>query len=396
MAAINPPFVIQASTHPSDVFRRMVKAVTEGTQGVVNVGDMAVTAHGGTMSVDVAAGQAVIVGTENVINQGAYEVTNDAVVTLTISAADPTNPRWDLVVAKVQDATYSGATNAWSLVVVTGTPAGSPVDPALPANAIKLARVVVPANGTPVVSGWITDLRQFLYNSALPVGTVGLTGATTLTRYAGGTAGGPPTSGTFKVGDLVIDSLYGINWICTTAGTPGTWKPSGRARIDTQTPVAGSFTFSPNPLPTYFKHLIIEWYARGDTAATTTSILLRFNNISTATYDTQFVRGNAATASAAEGLATGAITLGAATAASATANYFSMGSARINQYNSAVGNKSVVSSGFAMTADTTGTGFMDVYGGKWRTTGTPITRLDILAGAGNFVTGTEFNLYGEG
>lgn len=50
----------------------------------------------------------------------------------------------------------------------------------------------------------------------------GLTGAVAASRYAGATAGGSPASGTFAVGDFVIDRT-GIVWICTTAGSPGTW-----------------------------------------------------------------------------------------------------------------------------------------------------------------------------
>jgi len=50
----------------------------------------------------------------------------------------------------------------------------------------------------------------------------GLTGATTATRYVGGTANGAPTSGTFAVGDFIVDQT-GTIWVCTTAGTPGTW-----------------------------------------------------------------------------------------------------------------------------------------------------------------------------
>ena len=50
----------------------------------------------------------------------------------------------------------------------------------------------------------------------------GLTGATVATRYVGGTTNGSPTSGTFAVGDFVIDQS-GTIWVCTTAGTPGTW-----------------------------------------------------------------------------------------------------------------------------------------------------------------------------
>lgn len=54
----------------------------------------------------------------------------------------------------------------------------------------------------------------------------GLTGATAATRYVGGTASGAPASGTFAVGDFVIDQT-GKLWVCTTAGTPGTWTQIG-------------------------------------------------------------------------------------------------------------------------------------------------------------------------
>lgn len=51
----------------------------------------------------------------------------------------------------------------------------------------------------------------------------GLTGATNPTRYVGGTTSGAPTAGTFSVGDFVI-SANGAIWVCTSAGTPGTWS----------------------------------------------------------------------------------------------------------------------------------------------------------------------------
>lgn len=55
----------------------------------------------------------------------------------------------------------------------------------------------------------------------------GLTGATAASRYVGATAAGAPVSGTFSVGDFVI-SQTGTIYICTIAGSPGTWAaPSG-------------------------------------------------------------------------------------------------------------------------------------------------------------------------
>jgi hypothetical protein len=55
---------------------------------------------------------------------------------------------------------------------------------------------------------------------------LGLTGATSPTRYAGGTASVAPVTGTFGVGDF-IPTLTGKMFVCTVAGTPGTWVQVG-------------------------------------------------------------------------------------------------------------------------------------------------------------------------
>jgi hypothetical protein len=53
-----------------------------------------------------------------------------------------------------------------------------------------------------------------------------ITGAAAATRYVGGTTSGAPASGTFAVGDLVVDQT-GVLWLCVTAGSPGTWTVVG-------------------------------------------------------------------------------------------------------------------------------------------------------------------------
>jgi microcystin-dependent protein len=54
-----------------------------------------------------------------------------------------------------------------------------------------------------------------------------LTGATSgTTRLAGAlNVSGPPVAGTFQVGDMVMDPSATL-WVCTVAGTPGTWSPT--------------------------------------------------------------------------------------------------------------------------------------------------------------------------
>lgn len=45
-------------------------------------------------------------------------------------------------------------------------------------------------------------------------------------RFVGATSSGAPATGTFSVGDYVVDQT-GAFWICTTAGSPGTWTKAG-------------------------------------------------------------------------------------------------------------------------------------------------------------------------
>lgn len=62
----------------------------------------------------------------------------------------------------------------------------------------------------------------------------GLTGATTASRYVGGTATVAPATGTFSVGDFVI-TVTGKIFVCTTGGSPGTWTNVGSLYL----PLAG-------------------------------------------------------------------------------------------------------------------------------------------------------------
>lgn len=160
MTVQNPPIFLQGGSHPAEDTRRALEAIIgRGLEGIVQSTDMSVAENGTpNMSVDVAGGQAFIQGTEGTY-QAAYFVENRGTTNLTISASDPTNPRIDLVVAKIEDSAYSGATDAWSLAVVTGTPAGSPSAPTAPDNSITLAQVAVAASATSITNANITDTR---------------------------------------------------------------------------------------------------------------------------------------------------------------------------------------------------------------------------------------------
>lgn len=176
MTAVNPPFALQnaGATHTAENDRMMLSGLLAGARaagsmvgrgGVTNMGNqLKVQAQGSpAMAVDVLSGQAHIPGTLGG-TQGVYACTNNGTVALSITTAHATLPRIDIVVAKIEDTQYAGGVDAWSLAVVAGTPAASPVAPTEPANCIRLANIAVGAGVTSIVNGNITDTR--FYSSA--------------------------------------------------------------------------------------------------------------------------------------------------------------------------------------------------------------------------------------
>jgi hypothetical protein len=171
MTLRTPPSWLQNGSHPAENDRLSTQALY-ATTGIIGSTSLAVTQNSPPgMSVRVASGWAAVIGTTQA-NMGAYTVFNDAQDVLTITTADPTNPRIDLVCATVRDAYYTGAFNDVILQVVAGTPAGSPVAPTLPANSISLATIAVGAAVTSIVTANITDTRVAVTSnlniSALP------------------------------------------------------------------------------------------------------------------------------------------------------------------------------------------------------------------------------------
>lgn len=159
MAEVNPPLWLQAGSYPAQRDRELLAALAGYGDGVFSSADLLVQAQSTpNMSVRVAAGGAFVKGSESA-TQGTYFVRNDAEKTITIAAADATNPRKDIIVARVRDAAFSGAVNEFALEVVAGTPAASPAEPALPASSYKLAVVTVPAAASSITSGNIADSR---------------------------------------------------------------------------------------------------------------------------------------------------------------------------------------------------------------------------------------------
>lgn len=126
--------------------------------GVLNsIGGLRVGAGTG-MQVAVRAGFAIAPNSSSSL-QGGYKVGTVVGQNLTVATSDPTNPRIDLVSIGVNDTGDSSGSGL--LQITAGTPAPSPGVPALPANSVALATVLVPAGSSSVVSGNVTDVRVF-------------------------------------------------------------------------------------------------------------------------------------------------------------------------------------------------------------------------------------------
>jgi hypothetical protein len=172
MTLRSTPTFVQGGSHPAENVRLMVQSLLAGAtgafaggvgafdagHGVGRAGDLLVEENGTpNMSVEVAAGGGFVRNTDSA-DGGVYHVYNDAPVNLVIAAADPSDPRWDLVIARVRDSEYSGSDDDALLEVVAGTPDASPADPVVPDNSLVLARVVVAAGVSSITDAAITNL----------------------------------------------------------------------------------------------------------------------------------------------------------------------------------------------------------------------------------------------
>lgn len=139
----------------------------------------------------------------------------------------------------------TGFTNAQYHVLITdGTNYEIALATALSGSNLTVTRAVETYNGATgpyafsagasvTVVQSVGSVANFI-NSQPYLSPTGLTGATAASRYVGSTTSGAPTSGTFAVGDFVIDQT-GKVWVCISAGTPGTWSTQPTLTTSTAT-----------------------------------------------------------------------------------------------------------------------------------------------------------------
>lgn len=161
MTQRTPPSWLQNGSHPAENDRLTQQAIVGAANGVIGGGSYAVTAQGTpNMTVNIAPGYATLIGATT-SSQGTYVATNDATVVQTITTADPSLPRIDIIFLQVNDSAYTGATNSVTLSYLAGTPAASPAIPAPTGSATYyiLAQIAVAAGATTIPQTSITDRR---------------------------------------------------------------------------------------------------------------------------------------------------------------------------------------------------------------------------------------------
>lgn len=134
----------------SQLFRRLQFS---GVSGSPSTTDLKPFGDSSGLQVKVPAGYAIVRG---------HAYSSDAQETLAIDAADPSNPRRDIVVLRLDP-----TANSVVLAIKKGTAAASPSDPSLTQTdegtfELPLARVAVAAGATTISAGNVTDLRSFV------------------------------------------------------------------------------------------------------------------------------------------------------------------------------------------------------------------------------------------
>lgn len=163
---LRSPYWLENGSYTGDDDRLALQTLLGGSpnlplvSGVIAPGDYKVAQTGtASMNLTVKGGGAWIAGAQSATEGAQAVVNDDDSQTVTISTANGSNPRIDSVVLQVRNSVYSGTHDDAILTVVKGTAAASPTPPALAADELLLAQVLVGTAVTSITNANITDGR---------------------------------------------------------------------------------------------------------------------------------------------------------------------------------------------------------------------------------------------
>lgn len=339
----------------------------------------------GSLTANISAFTCVIDGTSNAL-QGAYPVANDNVAGITITAGS-SQARIDLICLQIQDNDYDGSGQHRGIqVVVAGTPSGSPVAPATPANAIPLWTLPVPALASSVTFSTATAVYPF---AAARGGIIPVRNAADKPAVAAGDAAYRHRMDVGTGGASPLEwSTDGITY------TPVSGAPAALVKVGSF--VAGtavSQLLVSVPANTY-SSLLMTWTARLSANTSTASLQVKLNADTGSNYRSQSVEGFGTSTSAGDPGATDGITIGEATGTAQAAGAFAGGTFTILNPNNTGQHKTIA--GTASNAALTGSAinYTGAYGGTWANTAA-VTSVALYCDTGpTLATGSTLTVYG--
>ena len=195
IVSATPGFVV--GTYGAKPVRNSVMNLAAPGGGFVTRGDFGVTQNGaGAMNVNIAAGGAFVLPTA-VTRQGPYYCQNDSSYNTntnggyTWTAADPTNPRIDLLCIEVKDnAEDASGSTGWRFRIIDGVAGAGATHqlevgswPAIPAGVLPIAAIRVPAAATTLTTTNITNLNPMCGLGQASVNYVAAVETTTGTAF---------------------------------------------------------------------------------------------------------------------------------------------------------------------------------------------------------------------
>jgi len=259
--------------------------------------------------------------------------------------------------------------------IIAASAAGTPVE--VPAGANNLALVAASGEAAGVKYLDLTTLMVALSTIDAKGDLLVGTADNTLARLAAGVQG--------QV--LVPDSAQ---------STGMKWADGGIEKLFDSTLGGAQASFDITSISANFEFLRLALYLRGDTAAASTTALLRFNGDATAIYDRQRHSAAAAAATIAEQFGQTSVTVSDVVPANtATANVFGIIIIDIPFYAGTVNNKAFEANSSTKIGVATTNLMTSRVAGFWRSN-VAINQITILPGAGNWNTGSRAMLWGIG
>lgn len=251
--------------------------------------------------------------------------------------------------------------------------------------------------GTHVLGATVTQVVTLaglnsLNDSFWPsMGVSGLTGAVQPSRYVGATTSGAPGSGTFAVGDVVVDRT-GSLWTCYAAGSPGSFIRSDGFLGNTTFGIATASWTSPT-IPAGWSTIEIDLFLRGDTAATGTAVQVQANGDTGTNYDYELLSyqgtGNT-TVSGVEGHGVAFMRLVDMPAATGPAKSFAGARITVPNYVDATHDKVFFAQTAIALVYSAGNAFVYGASGWWHGTSAALTSIKLTPAAGSFAAGSSF------